>query len=235
MTILHRRTLVKKDRLASVFIVILVIIVLTVSGFAVRYFLQMLPAQVAVEPPSGLLPQPNPTIYPNAATIIESVQELSRLETASYVMEKVITAESGQGPLSFIFGDRLLLIAHGEVIAGIDLADFGPDDLAWGEGGTLYVRLPEPSILVTTLDNERTQVYDRQTGLVGLNEQLEAEARQEAENLIEEAALNQGILDRAEKNARVFLRSLLRSIGAKHVVFAQVLPTPVSSPTPVSE
>ena len=235
MTTPDGRSLLEKDRLASIFIIVLVITVLIIAAVAVRSFLHMLPAQVNVEAPRGLLPQPTPTIYPSAATIIESVQDLSRLETASYVMEKVITAESGQGPLSFIFGDRLLLIAHGEVIAGMDMADFDADDLSWGEGGTLYVRLPEPSILVTTLDNERTQVYDRRTGLVGLNQQLEAEARQEAERLIEEAALNQGILKRAENNARLFLRSLLRGIGAEHVVFVQVLPTPVPSPTPVSE
>ncbi len=224
-----------KDRLAYVFIVFLVIIVVVVAAMLVRSFLQVVPTEVTVEIPGGLLPQPTATIYPNPVTIVESVQDLSRLETASYVMEKVITAESGQGPLSFIFGDRLLLIAHGEVIAGVDLADFGTDDISWGDEDTLYVRLPEPTILVTALDNERTQVYDRQTGLVGLNEQLEAEARQEAERLIEEAAVEQGILEQADDNARLFLRSLLRGIGVRNVVFVQVLPTPVPTPTSVSE
>lgn len=226
----------KKDTLAHVFLVVLVVAILAIVVLGVRLFLQILPAQdLTVDVPGDLFPKPTPTIYPSTVTIIESVQDLSRLETASYVMEKVITAESGQGPLSFIFGDRLLLIAYGEVIAGVDLADFDADDISRGEDGALYVRLPEPTILVTSLDNERTQVYDRRTGLVGLNMQLEAEARQEAERLIEEAALENGILDRAEQNARTFLRSLLRGIGAKNVVFVDVLPTPVPSPTAVSE
>lgn len=225
----------KKETLARVFIVVLVVAVVAVAVLTVRAFLRAVPNDVEVDVPGRLFPQPTATIYPNPVTIIESVQDLSRLETASYVMEKVITAESGQGPLSFIFGDRLLLIAHGEVIAGIDLADFGTDDISWGDEGTLYVRLPEPTILVTDLDNERTQVYDRQTGLVGLNEQLEAEARREAERLIEEAALEQGILERAETNARLFLRSLLRGIGVKEVIFVQVLPTAVPTPTSTTE
>ncbi|MGC9398343.1 MAG: DUF4230 domain-containing protein [Anaerolineae bacterium] len=227
----------EKDRWAQVFVMVLVMAVLAVSVLAVRFVLQRLSApDLTVDVPVELLPRPNPTptIYPSTVTVIESVRDLSRLETASYVMEKVITAESGQGPLGFIFGDRLLLIAYGEVIAGVDLTDFGADNLVWGEAGTLYVRLPPAEVLVTTLDNERTQVYDRRTGLVGLNPQLESEARQEAERLIEETAVAEGILERATRNAEEFLRSLLLGLGVKEVVFVEVLPTPTPLPDPTS-
>jgi hypothetical protein len=67
--------------------------------------------------------------------------------------------------------------------------------------------------------------------LVGLNTQLEAEARREAERLIKEAALERGILDRADENARIFMRSLLRGIGVRQVVFVEVLPTPTPYPS----
>jgi len=66
---------------------------------------------------------PTPTIIPDPVTIIYEVQSLARLETIHYSVEKVITAETGQGPFGFLFGDRLLLVAHGSVIAGIDLAE----------------------------------------------------------------------------------------------------------------
>jgi hypothetical protein len=222
----------EKDRLALIFVIVLVIAILAVVVLGVRFLLQSLSApDFTVDVPGGLLPQPTPTIYPSTVTIIESVQDLSRLETASYVMEKVITAESGQGPLGFIFGDRLLLVAYGEVIAGVDMANFGSDNVVRGEDGSLYVQLPPSEILITKLDNERTQVYDRRTGLVGLNTQLEAEARREAERLIKEAALERGILDRADENARIFMRSLLRGIGVRQVVFVEVLPTPTPYPS----
>jgi len=49
----------------------------------------------------------------------------------------------GQGQLSALFGDKLLFVAHGEVIAGIDLAKMNPQDI-WVANQILYVRLPQP-------------------------------------------------------------------------------------------
>ncbi len=184
--------------------------------------------------PVPSLPQPTPTLYPSPVTVIEQVQRLSRLETASYHVEKVITAESGQGPLGFLFGDKLLLVAYGEVIAGVDLADFGPDDLLITEDGTVYIRMPAAEIFVATLDNQRTYVYDRRTGVAGMNPQLETAARQEAERLILQAALEEGILDEAEEQARDVLRALMMGLGFKHVIFVETLPTPTPMPSPTS-
>ncbi|MGC9523109.1 MAG: DUF4230 domain-containing protein, partial [Anaerolineae bacterium] len=163
-------------------------------------------------------------------TVIRSVERLSRLETASYYIEKVITAESGQGPLGFLFGDRLLLVAAGEVIAGIDLSEIGPDDVAVA-GGTLYMRLPAPEIFVATLNNESTYVYDRRTGVIGMNPELETAARREAERLILEAALEDGIEEDAAKQAESFLLSFLLALGFDEVVFTDTPPTPTPEPT----
>ena len=192
------------------------------------------PASPVTIDPSALFPQPTPTIYPSAATVIEGVQALSRLETASYQMEKVITAESGQGPLGFLFGDKLLLIAYGEMIAGVDLSYIGPNDVMTTDDGTVYMRLPPAEVFVSALDNSRTYVYDRRTGVAGLNVQLETAARQEAEQLMLQAAIESGLLEKAEENARVVLRSLLLSLGFKHVIFVKEIPTPTLAPVPVT-
>jgi hypothetical protein len=190
------------------------------------------PSAPVVIDPAALLPQPTPTIYPSAATVLEGVQALSRLETASYQMEKVITAESGQGPLGFLFGDRLLLIAYGEMIAGVDLSYIGPTDLLTTDDGTVYMRLPPTEVFVATLDNSRTYVYDRRTGVAGMNMQLETAARLEAERLMLQAAIETGLLEKAEENARDVLRSLLFGLGFKHVIFVKEMPTPTPAPTP---
>ncbi|MDF1513505.1 MAG: DUF4230 domain-containing protein [Anaerolineae bacterium] len=177
-----------------------------------------------------LFPELTPTIYPSSASIVHSVQTLSRLETVTYSIEKVITAESGQGPLGFLFGDKLLLIAHGEIIAGIDLGKLGIDDVVTGDDGTVFMRLPPVEIFVTTLDNSRTQVYDRKTGVVGMNTQLETSARQEAERLILQSALEDGLEWKAEENARSVMRSFLGGIGFQNVVFVDVMPTMTPEP-----
>jgi len=181
------------------------------------------------------VPQPTPTIIPSSVTIVRAVQRLSRLETVSYHMEKVITAETGQGPLGFLFGDKLLLIAYGEVIGGVDLGSLGPDDVYWAGDGTVFVRLPEVEVFVATLDNARTRVYDRRTGLVGLNPELESEARREAERLILEAALAEGLKEEGRANAEDFLRAFLEGLGASRVVFTDTLPLVQPTPSAVSE
>ncbi len=173
---------------------------------------------------------PTPTVLPNPETIIRSIRPLSRLETIQYSVEKVISAESGQGPLGFLFGDRLLLVAHGNVIAGIDLGKLVEENLRL-EGGTLYVQLPEPEIFVTALDSGRTYVYDRDVGiLTNGNIDLESEARQVAEEAIADAAVEDGILDQARQNAEIYMERLLEDLGYSNVIFER--PDPPITPTP---
>ena len=151
-------------------------------------------------------PNVTPTIIPDPVTIFHEVQSLSRLETVSYSVEKIITAESGQGsPFSFLVGDRLILVAHGQVIAGIDLGKMTEDDITVSGDGRVTVNLPPAEILVVTLDNQQTYIYDRDTGPIGMNPALESEARKAAEQEILNAALEDGILDMAQKNGEVYI------------------------------
>ena len=175
---------------------------------------------------------PTPTIIPDPMTIIRQVRSLSRLETASYTIEKVITAESGRGAFAFLFGDRLILVAHGQVIAGVDLGKMGEDDIIVAEGGTVVVTLPPAEILVVTLDNQDSYVYDRDTGLIGMNPALETEARRAAEEEILNAALEGGIQEMAQRNAEAYVRNLILALGFREVIFAQPAPTPIPTTTP---
>ncbi len=219
------------DKLIRILVLLGLLSVLVITGWLVYRLLAPRNQQPLIGLPT--LPAPTPTIYASAATVVERVQKLSRLETASYHIEKVITAESGQGPLGFLFGDKLLLVAYGQVIAGVDLGSIRPQDVQVTPDGTVYVVLPPPEVFVATLDNSRTYVYDRRTGVMGMNPQLETAARQEAERMILQAALEDGILEKAEENAREVLRALLWSMKFEHVIFVDSLPTPVPSLTPV--
>lgn len=176
---------------------------------------------------------PTPTIRPDPVTIVREVRSLARLETIQYTVEKVITAETGQGPFGFLFGDRLLFVAHGTVIAGVDLGRLTPEDAWLDEQGRVYLRLPPPEVFVVALDNHKSYVYDRDTGLLTHGDvNLEAAARQAAEAEIRRAALEDGILEQARVNAENFLFRFLRSLGAPDVIFvpAEETPTPVPLP-----
>jgi hypothetical protein len=221
--------------------VILVLILLVLAGGgllffgALRQLTQPLEAaeQALQERFEGIV-NPTPTIIPDPVTIILQVRNLSRLETASYTIEKVITAETGQGPFSFLFGDRLILVARGQVIAGVDLGKMEDGDILITEDGTVVVTLPEAEILVATLDNQKSYVVDRDTGLVGTNPALETEARQAAEKEVLNAALEDGILDTAQRNAEMYVRQLIMALGFDEVIFALAVPTPGATATPTA-
>lgn len=164
---------------------------------------------------------PTPTVLPDPVTIVHEIRALARLETIQYTIEKVVTAETGQNVLAPLFGDRLLFVAHGYVTAGIDLEKIGPQDMVVQEG-TLYVTLPAAEVFVATLDNDKSYVYDRETGLLTHGDiNLETAARQVAEDQIEQAAIDDGILDQARVNAETYLKSLLNSLGFPQVIFAK--------------
>jgi hypothetical protein len=186
-------------------------------------------AERALEERFEEIAHPTPTIVPDPVSIIRQVRSLSRLETASYTVEKVITAESGQGTFAFLFGDRLILVAHGQVIAGVDLGKMGEDDIILAEEGTVVVTLPAAEILVVTLDNQDSYIYDRDTGVIGMNPALETEARRAAEQEVLNVALEDGILEMAQVNAETYVRNLILALGFREVIFARtadpVVPT----------
>ncbi len=104
-------------------------------------------------------------------SVVLQIQSLNRLETASFTIEKIIEAgTSGNAFQNILYGDRILLIAHAEVIAGVDLSRLEADNVevsgSWtGKDATLHVTLLAPEILVSRLDNDKTRVYDRRSGI----------------------------------------------------------------------
>ncbi len=210
-----------------------ILVIVALTGLAIVQVVRQTTAQ-ALQPVGdltgnlnelvGQVRSPTPTIIPDPLTIVRQVRTLSRLETIQYSVEKVITAEIGQGAFSFLFGDRLLLVAHGQVIAGVDLGKMGPQDL-WFEDDRLFVRLPEPEIFITALDNEKSYVYDRSTGVLSKGEiDLETVARRAAEREIENAALEDGILEQARRNAESYLFTLFHDLGYSEVIFVEATP-----------
>lgn len=172
---------------------------------------------------AGLL-HPSPTVIPDPATYIQEVRSLARLETIQYSVEKVITAETGQGAFGFLFGDRLLFVAHGTVIAGIDMTKIEPGDMRLVDG-VLHVRLPPSEVFVATLDNDKSYVYDRQTGALAKGDQnLETTARQAAVAAISKAAEEDGILELAQQNAETYLARFFAALGYPDAVFEPVAP-----------
>ena len=166
----------------------------------------------------SLIQKSDPDFNPNRAAIIKQIETLSRFETTSFSVDKIIEVSTDYDKLrDLLFGDKILLVAHGKVIAGLDLSTIQPEDFS-GTGYSIIIKLPAPQILETVLDNNSTRVYDRDRGLLTKGDlNLEATARQLAEGEIRQAACDGGILDEANKSAVQQLTLLFKTAGFKEV------------------
>ena len=152
--------------------------------------------------------------------VVERIQRLNRLETVVYSIDTVVEGDRTSPILPDVLaGDKLLLVVHGQSIAGIDLAQLKPEDVRIDSAAhSITVTLPASQLFVTTLDNQHTRVYARDTGLlVPADKDLESDTRAKAQDQLQQAALSDGILDAARKNARATVTTLLYSLGFQKV------------------
>src|SRR6201996_9287427 len=151
-------------------------------------------------------------------TVVNKIQQLQRLETVVYNMDKVVegTRENAYLP-NFLAGDKLLLVVHGQTVAGIDLSHLQLSDIQIHDRA-IHVHLPQPEIFTTTLDNAKTRVYSRETGLfVAADPNLETEVRAKAQQDLQQSAIADGILETARKNASATLTTMLLGLGFDQV------------------
>ncbi len=159
-------------------------------------------------------------LHVDQPTVVRQIQQLQRLETVSYTMDKIISGEHDNAYLpKFLAGDRLLLVVHGEVVGGINLAGLQASDVVI-QGQKALIHLPPAEVLSTRIDNARTRVYSRDTGLFSSPDpNLESEVREEAERQLQQAALQDGILKIAAENARGTISGMLKGFGFREVDF----------------
>ena len=154
--------------------------------------------------------------------VVQKIQRLNRLETVVYSIDTVVEGSRSSTVLpDLIAGDRILLVVHGQSVAGIDLSKLKPEDVRITQNNsvrTIHVTLPASEIFLTTIDNQHTRVYARTTGLlVPADQNLESETRARAQQQLQQSALTDGILDAASKNARATVTTLLYGLGFQQV------------------
>ena len=190
----------------------------------VAAFVPNVPQQVV-----QLIATPTPTIR-DWGGAIQQMKNLNRLETQRFSIERVVEASTARGDaLDLFLGERLLLIASGDVVAGVDLSKLTDRDVIVSpDGMSVTLTLPASEIFSARLNNERTRVYDRQTRLItqltgGQDPNLETQARQEAERQILAAACENGIMQRAADEAKRSIEQFLRLLEFENVT---VITTP---------
>jgi hypothetical protein len=170
----------------------------------------------------GPLLQERPAKTTTSPVVVEGVRGLDQLATVRVTESIIVTRESASdNALDRLFsGEKVLLVASGNVEAGVDLGDFGEDDVVVRDD-TVTIRLPEPEVLSSSLDEDKTRVYDRDYAPLNVrpDDDLVEEARATAEERIEAAARENGILDTARTNAEKSVRAFVEALGFREVRF----------------
>ena len=151
-------------------------------------------------------------------TVVMQIRRLARLESVSFSMDKMVTGDrEGRILPPILTGDRILLEVHGEAIGGVDLTQLNSQDVHVA-ARTIHVRLPPAQLFTVALDDARTHVYERQTGLlVPVDPSLEGEVREKAAENLRQSALAAGILATAHQNACVTVTKLLLGLNFTQV------------------
>jgi hypothetical protein len=151
-------------------------------------------------------------------TVVMQIRRLARLESVAYSMDKMVSGDrEGRILPAFLTGDRVLLEVHGEAVAGVDLTQLTPADVQV-TGRSIHVRLPPAEIFTVALDDAKTHVYQRQTGLlVPVDPSLEGEVREQAAGNLRQSALDAGILATAHQNACSTVTKLLLGLNFDRV------------------
>jgi hypothetical protein len=194
------------------------------AAAATAPFQQVNQANEALQTQVSQMMNPTPTIIPDPVTYINEIRALARLETIQYSVSQVVAHETNMGEdqsklAQYLYGTKILLKIHGSVIAGIDMEKIQPGDMRF-QDGVLYVRLPPAEILAVTMDPEQMEVFTIQEGLfVNIDPNFVIQSLDVGQDTIVSAALEDGILVQAERNAEAYLLKFFNALGFKTVLF----------------
>ena len=151
-------------------------------------------------------------------TVVTQIRRLARLESVSYSMDKMISGDrEGRVLPEILTGDRIVLEVHGEAVAGVDFNQLTSSGVQVS-GRKISVHLPPAQIFSVALDDTKTHVYQRRTGLlVPVDPNLESEVRAQAVENLRQSALSGGILHTANQNACATVTRLLLGLGFSQV------------------
>jgi hypothetical protein len=172
---------------------------------------------------------PTNTPLPPPIVTIQGIKSKAELATVEYSTVTEIYSENlPQSWLDEFLGtkERLLMLVYGDVQAGFDLDKFEEEDL-WTDGDRVRLVLPAPEILNSSIDFERTHIvfYENSMILEKNDPNLQGDALAQAKGAIEQAALEEGILNKANEYGQLYFENFLYSLGftdVEVVVDAQI-------------
>ncbi|HSM44501.1 MAG TPA: DUF4230 domain-containing protein [Acidimicrobiia bacterium] len=205
-----------KSRFPSVPVAILVLVVglglLTVWG--IRTVISAIPTPGDIA--NVFEPEPYEEIGPVTITAIRDLARLTTVETVQYT---IVEKGTDEGWLAWARGDSLRMFTVARIGAGVDLSQLTVRDVTVDDDGVVELQVPPAEIQYVDPDEEATQVLERDVGIFTSGDPgLESDVRRVADEVLVENAIEEGILERAESNARSVLTDFLLSTGYTDVI-----------------
>jgi hypothetical protein len=156
-------------------------------------------------------PEPYEEIGPVTITAIRDLAQLTTVETVQYT---IVEKGTDEGWLAWARGDSLRMFTVARIGAGVDLSQLTVRDISVDQNGVVDIRLPAATIQYVDPDEDATQVLQRDVGIFTSGDPgLESDVRRIADEVLVENAIEEGILEEAENNARSVLTDFLLSLG----------------------
>ena len=155
-------------------------------------------------------------------TVLTQVTRMGKLELVKYNFRDVVEYEKGLTDSKLLDQylsnkARAVLIVNGEAVGCVDLTKIGPADVVESDS-TVIVYLPEAELCVYKINHEQSKLYDTQNTYFQQEGKLVNEAYAAAEKQVRQSALDMGILQQAEENARQILQPFLEQVSGKKVI-----------------
>lgn len=156
--------------------------------------------------------------------LLKALENLSEYRAASGTFEVIVDVEKDAKFVpSAIRGQRVVLIAHGTVDAGVDLGKLDDRTVSLVDK-RVYITLPHATLSPARLDLAKTRIFERNRGLLDrLGDALGDGTGDDsgmytlAEQKLAAAAAESDLLTRAEENTTTMLRNLMRPLGFEEV------------------
>lgn len=170
--------------------------------------------------------------------ILESLTDVSEYTAATGTYSVIIDHEEDVRYVpSMIAGEREKLLAVGEVDAVVDFSTLTDDAITVdGASGRVVVTLPPVELGDVTVDHQRTEVIDRDRGVLNRIGGVFSDAPTSERDLLigadarlVDAARDSELLARGQSNTAAMLQGLLAELGYDDVVIAFEAPAGAAS------
>lgn len=154
--------------------------------------------------------------------VLQEISSMGKLEVVKYNFKDVVEQEIVK---MWLPNAKAILIVQGEAIGCVDLAKISMEDIT-SDDENLVINMPEPELCVFKIDHSKSKVYNTEYAFTD-EAKLVQEAYKQAEKQIQKSALDMGILEQTEVNARKILTPMLEKASGKKVVIKFPLNTKV--------